>query len=40
MTYGLRKHDTEEFRKVVEIYGLWTSDIAEMAEAIKKSEAE
>jgi len=40
MTYGLQKHDTEEFRKVVEVYGLWTSDIAEMAEAIKKSEAE
>lgn len=38
VTWGLRHHDTEEFRKVVEVYGLWTGDIEEMAKAIKTAE--
>lgn len=38
VTWGLRKHDTEEFRKVVEVYGIWTGDLEEMAKAIRAAE--
>lgn len=38
VTWGLRHHDTEEFRKVVEVYGIWTGDLEEMAKAMKAAE--
>lgn len=34
---GIRGHDVEEFREVVERHGAWKPDLAEFAEALQLS---
>jgi predicted metallopeptidase len=36
MDYGIEQHDTEEFRKVIEAFGLWTPDLEELAKTIEE----
>jgi len=34
--FGLNSHDTEEFRKVIEVYGFWMPDIEELAKTFEE----
>jgi len=35
MHYGINSHDTEEFRKVIEVCGLWRPDLEALAQTIE-----
>lgn len=35
IAFGINQHDTEEFRRVIEVYGLWTPDLEELGRTIE-----
>lgn len=37
-SYGIRRHDTEEFHHVVKLYGCWKHDLEDFANALENTE--
>jgi len=35
IAFGTNQHDTEEFRRVIEVYGLWTPDLEELGKTME-----
>jgi len=35
IAYSMNQHDTEEFRRVIEVYGLWTPDLEELGKTFE-----